>query len=172
MIGGVAAGLGSYFRIDPTLIRLAFLLLMFVSGGAFLLIYMLMWVLLPTAGSTAIDSNQVVQENLEEIKGRVRGFTGGNSGAGKSGSATAQGNGGGNGSAETPTANAQGQAQLAQVNSASSAQARQGANPMILIGIGLFFLLANLGLFRAIHWGMWWPLLLIGLGALLLSRRS
>ena len=41
--------------------------------------------------------------------------------------------------------------------------ARQGVSPQLLIWIGVFFLLANLGVFHAIHWGMWWPVLFIGL---------
>jgi len=165
MIGGVAAGLGNYFNADPTLFRIAFLLLMLFSGGTFLLIYLLMWVLVPTAGSTAADSNQVIQENLDEIRARVRGFAAPGTGNGSGGvsASPAQGNGG----TETPT----GQAQSQLAPAGTTAQARQGANPMILIGIGLFFLLVNMGFFRGIHWGMWWPVLLIGLGALMLSRR-
>lgn len=33
MIGGVCGGIGKYLEIDPTVIRLLFLLLAFLSGG-------------------------------------------------------------------------------------------------------------------------------------------
>ena len=41
-----------------------------------------------------------------------------------------------------------------------------------LLGFGLLFLAANFGLFRLFEWGRWWPLLLIGAGALILINRS
>jgi len=46
MIGGVCAGLGEYLDIDPTVIRLVFVLLFFAgfSGG---LIYLVMWLVVP-----------------------------------------------------------------------------------------------------------------------------
>ena len=53
MLGGVCAGLGNYFHVDPTLIRLAFLVLSLVTAGGFVAIYLILWVLIPTAGSTA-----------------------------------------------------------------------------------------------------------------------
>jgi hypothetical protein len=43
---------------------------------------------------------------------------------------------------------------------------------MVLIVVGAVFLLMNLGIFRGIYWGTWWPILLIGLGALLLAKRD
>jgi len=37
MICGVCGGIGDYFNIDPTLIRIAFLLFSFFGGSGFLL---------------------------------------------------------------------------------------------------------------------------------------
>ncbi|MCF6295114.1 MAG: PspC domain-containing protein [Flavobacteriaceae bacterium] len=51
-IGGVSSGLGHYFDVDPLWIRLAWVLL-FVFGGAGFLIYILLWILMPTAKTTA-----------------------------------------------------------------------------------------------------------------------
>lgn len=43
----------------------------------------------------------------------------------------------------------------------------------LLLGLGALFLAANLGLFRLMHWAPAWPLVLIGVGVLLLlNRRS
>lgn len=47
-LGGVCGGLGEYFNIDPTLVRLAFAVLM-LWGGAGLPLYILMWVIIPEA---------------------------------------------------------------------------------------------------------------------------
>jgi phage shock protein C len=46
MIGGVAGGLAEYFNIDPTLVRLAFVVLALLPGPSFLL-YILLWFLIP-----------------------------------------------------------------------------------------------------------------------------
>ncbi len=46
MIGGVCGGLGSYLDVDPTVIRLAFVLLALV-GGHGILIYLVMLLLIP-----------------------------------------------------------------------------------------------------------------------------
>jgi phage shock protein C len=165
MLGGVAAGIGNYFKIDPTFIRLAFAFLTLATGGGFLLVYLALWLLIPTAGSTASDPNQVIHENLNDIGNRFRSLVGSAGNGGNGGTATnGQTTGATNGGNGNP-----GQGQLPQAG--STTQARQGIGPMALIVIGGFFLLANLGFFRIIHWGMWWPLLLIGLGVIMLGRR-
>ena len=51
-IGGVSSGLGHYFDIEPLWIRLAWVLL-FIFGGAGFLIYILLWILMPAAATTA-----------------------------------------------------------------------------------------------------------------------
>lgn len=48
MIGGVCGGLARYFDIDPTLVRLAFVLLTAFGGGA-VLAYVILWVVLEPA---------------------------------------------------------------------------------------------------------------------------
>ena len=47
MIGGVCGGLGRYFDLDPTLIRLIFALIFF-GYGAGLMIYVLLWIIMPS----------------------------------------------------------------------------------------------------------------------------
>ena len=49
-LGGVCGGLGEYFNIDPTLVRLAFAVLL-LWGGASLPLYILMWIIIPEAPS-------------------------------------------------------------------------------------------------------------------------
>jgi phage shock protein C len=46
-LGGVAAGLAEYFNIDPTIVRLLFLLLFVPSGGAVVPIYFILWMVVP-----------------------------------------------------------------------------------------------------------------------------
>ena len=164
MLGGVAAGLGNYFKIDPVFVRLGFLLATFMTGGAFLIVYLAMWLLIPTAGSTTTEANRIIQENLNEMGAKVRSFVGARSNAGPTNGSAAHSNVSGNATASTHN-----QTQIPQAGGV--AQTRQGLAPVVLILVGVFFLLANLGFFRGIHWGMWWPLMLVGLGAIMLTRR-
>ncbi|MFN7036833.1 MAG: PspC domain-containing protein [Bellilinea sp.] len=46
MLGGVCGGLADYLGLDPTVVRLVFLLLFFL-GGQGLLIYLIMWLIVP-----------------------------------------------------------------------------------------------------------------------------
>ena len=47
MIAGVCAGLGDYLNLDPTIIRLLFVLGFFTFNGAMLLVYLIMAIVTP-----------------------------------------------------------------------------------------------------------------------------
>lgn len=46
MIAGVCGGLAEYYNIDPIWVRLLFVLFFF-AGGSALLVYVIMWILMP-----------------------------------------------------------------------------------------------------------------------------
>ncbi len=46
MVAGVCGGIGEYFNIDPTLVRLGFFVLSLLAGGG-LLVYILAAVIIP-----------------------------------------------------------------------------------------------------------------------------
>lgn len=46
MIGGVCAGIANYFNIDPTLVRLFWVLFVF-GWGTGILAYLVMWIIVP-----------------------------------------------------------------------------------------------------------------------------
>ena len=46
MVAGIAGGLANYFDIDPTLVRIIFIVTLFVGGGGFLA-YIIMWIVVP-----------------------------------------------------------------------------------------------------------------------------
>ena len=50
MIAGVAAGVAEHFNLDPALVRLVFVLLT-LAGGPGLLLYIILWIVMPTPGS-------------------------------------------------------------------------------------------------------------------------
>ena len=47
MIAGVCAGLGDYLNIDPTIVRLLFVLGFFTFNGAMLLVYLILAIVTP-----------------------------------------------------------------------------------------------------------------------------
>jgi len=46
MVAGVCSGLADYFNIDPTIMRILFVVIAF-AGGASLLAYLIMWIIVP-----------------------------------------------------------------------------------------------------------------------------
>lgn len=68
MLGGVCSGIAAFFNIDPTIIRIALVLLVLFSVGSVILIYIVLWILLPEA-KTAEEQLQMRGEpiTLENI---------------------------------------------------------------------------------------------------------
>jgi len=48
LIGGVCSGIGSYFRVDTSIIRVLFVLLAFGSFGFMFFLYVILWAILPS----------------------------------------------------------------------------------------------------------------------------
>ena len=44
-IAGICSGIGDYFEIDPIIVRLVFLLGLFLGGG--LIVYIIGWIIIP-----------------------------------------------------------------------------------------------------------------------------
>lgn len=86
-IAGVCSGLGIYFKADPTLIRILFLILTLVGVGFPIPLYIILWILIPEAHtltqkmemkgeSINIDSiKKNVQTGIDDIKSSVKDFT-------------------------------------------------------------------------------------------------
>jgi len=52
ILGGVAAGLASYLNTDPALVRIAWAILVPLTGGAALIAYIVAWIVVPEAPIT------------------------------------------------------------------------------------------------------------------------
>jgi len=50
VFAGVCGGLGEFFNVDPTWIRLLFVLFL-LAGGTALIVYLIMWLVVPEAPS-------------------------------------------------------------------------------------------------------------------------
>lgn len=65
ILGGVCGGLANYLRVDPTIVRLVFALFTF-GGGAGILLYILLWIILPAKSLTTVTSTKRLYRNPEE----------------------------------------------------------------------------------------------------------
>lgn len=52
IIGGVCSGIGAYFGTDPVIVRIVFLIFILL-GGAGVLVYALLWIIIPKADTPA-----------------------------------------------------------------------------------------------------------------------
>ena len=134
MIGGVAGGLSDYFDIDPTLVRVLFVVALFL-GGSSVLAYIILWIVVPEEPIIFPSSEQETKTNTSTEE--------------KSGTFI------------TPNA----------ISVENQSQKRRVVIGIILIVIGILFLADNF--IPRIHFGDFWPLVLICIGlALLLNSKK
>ena len=71
MLGGVCGGLAAYLQIDTVLVRLFFIVFTLV-GGIGPLVYIIMWIIVPSEDATATSQPYTI--NGEEIKEKAESF--------------------------------------------------------------------------------------------------
>lgn len=71
VIAGVCGGLALYYERDPLLFRLLFIILTLATGTGVAL-YLLLWLVLPSAQQARAQQEQIVRDNLNEMRTRVR----------------------------------------------------------------------------------------------------
>lgn len=147
MLFGVCGGLADYFNVDPVLVRIAFVVLT-VAGGSGILLYLILAILMPQQETSAVAPGDIVKENLQSITAEA-------AEAGRRGVETVSG--------------ALGR-ETARPETAAPDE-RRNTLAVILIGVGVLLLLANLGLFSWFDWDTFWPLLLILLGVAVIVGR-
>lgn len=52
VIAGVCGGIAEYFNIDPTFVRLIFIVFCFLGLGLSLIVYLIAWAIIPVAPDT------------------------------------------------------------------------------------------------------------------------
>lgn len=127
MIGGVAAGLAEYLNADPALVRIVWAILVVVTGGAALVVYIVAWIVVP--------EEPAAEPTTDPVTGEVVAPTG------------------------DPAA------------VTASTRSGTGGQAGVVIGfglvvVGLWFLLREY--LPEIDWSLIWPLVLVGIGALVL----
>ncbi len=85
IIGGVSSGLAAYFNTDPLWIRLLFIVLAFAGPG--IIIYLIMWIVIPKASTTAeklqmrgehvnvSNIERSIREEMRGVENSARDFT-------------------------------------------------------------------------------------------------
>lgn len=77
VIAGICGGLGDFFDIDPTIIRILFILIsLFGGGGVF--VYFILWIVIPSEKTTKKNSEDYIKENVEELKTKSQEIAGKN----------------------------------------------------------------------------------------------
>lgn len=73
ILGGVCSGLAKYLRVDVTLVRLFFVLITLV-GGMGVLMYIIMWIVIPPEGHTDAygQTEALDRDELKERAGMAR----------------------------------------------------------------------------------------------------
>lgn len=72
IIGGVCSGMGAYWRLDPWIIRVIFIIIA-MMGGMGILIYLILYIVLPEARSTAQKIEMKGEPvNIHNIKDSVK----------------------------------------------------------------------------------------------------
>jgi len=65
MIAGVCSGLAKYIGLDPTAVRLAFIILLFMGLGG-LWLYIIFWIIMPLEPSQSANSIEVNEKPKSE----------------------------------------------------------------------------------------------------------
>ena len=145
VVAGVCGGLADYLAIDPTLLRVFFVIATFVTAFLFVLVYIVLLILMPLPGQRPPIDDLWPSARTGDVPPPAA-------------SSVVEG--------EAPRA-----APPPPMNGAE-ADRRRNTFGYILIALGFVFLLGNLGAFRLFQWNYIWPLVLVALGVLLLVQRS
>jgi phage shock protein C len=167
IIGGVCSGLAVYFGVDPLLVRVVFVILALVPPSIGILLYLVLWFLMePPQDGPAPTTTRSVAERLRAMGDDIRQDfrTGFSRSQGSGAPPPASGDPAGGPAPSGPPAH-------------HGRWGPYGNRPpglwagIILILLGAYFLLTNLGVLSNLRWDLFWPAVLIALGLLLLVRR-
>ena len=62
ILGGVAGGVADYFDMDPSIVRVLWAVLALATGGIFLVLYIVMWIVVPEGPSAATVARAATAE--------------------------------------------------------------------------------------------------------------
>ena len=149
IILGVCCGLAHYFDLDPILVRLLFVIALFIPGlnGAAVLAYLILAIVIPVEGSVTTTTEQTVKENLNEMRDRA------------------------NEMGEKIRTNIQNTSESPNERSRRRNQILTILGGVLII-VGILALLSSLNIFWWFRWEFLWPAILIIIGILILVNAT
>ncbi len=72
MIAGICGGIGIYFNIDATLVRLVFAGAFLLGFGSPGIIYLVLWILMPSETRMAGIAPDQIQEGVQKMANKAR----------------------------------------------------------------------------------------------------
>jgi phage shock protein PspC (stress-responsive transcriptional regulator) len=173
MVSGVSGGLAAYFGTDPALVRVLWVIAAIFTGGLVLVAYLVLWIVVPEEGFSGSGS-QIMRHNVsqmstearraaDEVREAVRGEP-----------------------AEPLSTEPVAEPSVVERSdpeplhgeviqpyavTQEHQQRRTTWAAVILITLGVLFLASNFGLFRWFNWGLYWPLILVAVGIVILLTR-
>jgi phage shock protein C len=194
MWAGVAGGMAEYFDLDPNLVRLLWVVATVLSHGAGVAVYILFWVILPrddrapdVEGHNWRDWSDEFHSETQRLAEEARRMADDMRGVGHTWRAP---NPDEPGPGETPRDPATAKGTPGAYVGSPPAEPAWWADPardverhrsygghprstgIVLVTLGVVLLAANAGIFSWIDWPTMWPVIFIGLGVILLARRS
>ena len=142
IIWGVCGGLADYFGIDPVIVRVIFVLLIFANGLG-ILAYIILAVVIPAESSKAATPKEALRENVTELKEST-------SELGREIRSSLAGE------------------EKDEEETAKARRSHLNILGIVLIIIGILFLLGSFNLFWWFSWGTLWPLILVAIGVLII----
>jgi phage shock protein C len=149
VIFGVCCGLARYFDLDPVLVRLLFIVALFIPGlnGAAVVAYLILAIVIPAEGSATTTTEQTVKENLDEMRDTA------------------------NVLGDKIRTN------LGPTSAPSEERARRRNQVLTILGVvlvivGIMALLSSLNVFWWFRWEFFWPAILIIIGILILASAT
>lgn len=76
LIGGVCSGLGDFFGVDPWVVRIVFIVLTVAPAGIGLLLYLVLWLLMPNEPRAEAGLTDAFKEGARSMAGDVRRIAG------------------------------------------------------------------------------------------------
>lgn len=173
ILGGVCSGLAAYFRVDALLVRVVFVILAVAPPGVGVILYLVLWFLMDPPAGTPGPASRNLGERFRAIGQEIREDFRHNFAAAPPGGPTSAGPPPVGGSDATPPSSAppSGQHDHGWWGPGYRGRPRGLWAGTILIALGAYFLLTNTGLLAGFRWDLFWPIVLIAIGLLVLVRR-
>jgi phage shock protein C len=183
MWAGVAGGMAEYFDLDPSLVRLLWVAATIVTQGIAVAVYIVAWILLPRGDQEASASawhdwseefhseTQRLAEEARRVADDVRSHAWRAPEAPPSAAGSAANDKGAPVGNVAPVEDAWWRSER-YVEPHRGHHRHAKSTGVVLVALGVLLLAANAGVFRWIDDRTMWPLILIGLGVILLGRQS